>query len=124
MIQSSTKLFVQDNSGGRLVECIRILKKSGRSTGSVGDFLLVSVKKLRKKGRIKVKKKEICIALITKVNKNILRQSGVFIRTSKNYCILFNRQYKSHGTRVFGSVIKELRDSNKLKLVLMASKFI
>tara|TARA_B110001450_G_C17379217_1_gene382978 strand:- start:399 stop:587 length:189 start_codon:yes stop_codon:yes gene_type:complete len=58
MIQPGSSLLVQDNSGGRIVECIRVLKKSGRSAGSVGDFLLVSVKKLRKKGRIKVKKKK------------------------------------------------------------------
>ena len=124
MIQPGSSLLVQDNSGGRIVECIRVLKKSGRSAGSVGDFLLVSVKKLRKKGRIKVKKKEICIALITKVNKNVNRNSGVSVRTSLNFCVLFNRQYKSHGTRVFGLVNKKLRQSNQFKLVTMASKFV
>ena len=124
MIQPGTNLFVQDNSGGRIVTCIRVLKKSGRSSGSVGDFLLVSVKKLRRKGRIKVKKKEICIALVTKVNKNQRKDSGMFLLTSLNYCILFNRQYKSHGTRVFGFVNKKLRQINQLKLLVMALKYI
>lgn len=124
MIQPGSHLVVQDNSGARVVECIRVLKKSGRSSGTVGDFILISVKKLRKKGRIKVKKKEICIALITKVNKNVQRGSGIFIRSSLNFCVLFNRQYKSHGTRVFGLVNKKLRYSNQFKLVSMASKFI
>jgi len=124
MIQPGTSLLVQDNSGGRLVECIRVLNKSGRSSGSVGDFLLVSVKKLRKKGRIKIKKKEICIALVTKVNKNINCKSGVYLKTSLNYCVLFNRQYKNHGTRVFGLVNKKLRHLKQFKLVTMASKYI
>ena len=59
MIQSGTKLIVQDNSGGRIVECIRVLNKKGRNTGSSSDFLVVSVKSLRKKGRIKIKKKSL-----------------------------------------------------------------
>jgi len=69
MIQPGTRMTVSDNSGARQVECIRILGRTGRSTGSVGDIAVVSVKVLRKKGNIKVKKKEICLALILRVNK-------------------------------------------------------
>ena len=57
MIQPGTRMTVSDNSGARQVECIRILGRTGRSTGSVGDIAVVSVKVLRKKGNIKVKKK-------------------------------------------------------------------
>ena len=41
-------------------------KEKGRNFGKSGSFAVVSVKKLRNKGRIKVKKKEICIAMILK----------------------------------------------------------
>jgi ribosomal protein L14 len=57
MIQPGTRLIVQDNSGGRVVKCIRVLNKKGRGVGGAGDFLVVSIQSLRKKGRIKVKKK-------------------------------------------------------------------
>jgi len=58
MIQPGTSLIVSDNSGAKIVECIRILGRTGRSLGSIGDLSVVSVKELRKKGNIKVKKKK------------------------------------------------------------------
>ena len=76
MIQPGTQLIVQDNSGARIVECITVLKKKGRNFGKSGSFAVVSVKKLRNKGRIKVKKKEICIAMILKTRKNTFRKSS------------------------------------------------
>jgi large subunit ribosomal protein L14 len=57
MIQPGTQMFVSDNSGARIVECIRVLGSTGRTTASVGGIAVVSVKELRKKGNIKVKKK-------------------------------------------------------------------
>lgn len=61
MIQPGTLLQVSDNSGARFVECIRILGKTGRNAGTLGDIAIVSVKKLRKKGNIKVKKKKFVL---------------------------------------------------------------
>jgi len=124
MIQPGSKLSVQDNSGGRLVECIRVLKKSGRKPGTFGDYIVVSVKKLRKKGRIKVTKKEVCIALIVNSSKSNSRFNGIQLKISLNSCVLLNRQFKNLGTRVFGTVRKELRGLNNLKLLLLSSKYI
>lgn len=67
MVQPGTQLIVSDNSGARIVECIKVLGKKGRSAGHNGSLLVVSVKKLRLKGRVKVKKKEICLALVVQV---------------------------------------------------------
>tara|TARA_B100000787_G_scaffold12220_1_gene9010 strand:- start:689 stop:1063 length:375 start_codon:yes stop_codon:yes gene_type:complete len=124
MIQSGTKLVVQDNSGGRIVECIRVLNKKGRNTGSSGDFIVVSVKSLRKKGRIKIKKKEVCLALVIKLRSPFSRSSGVELKTSSNSCILLNRQFKCYGTRVFGTVYKEFRDKNQFKLLTLSSSYL
>lgn len=124
MIQPGTKLYVQDNSGARIVECIRVLKKLGRNTASFGDLAVVSVKVLRKKGRIKVKKKEVCIALILKSSKSNFRKNGMSLKFSSNTCILLNKQFKNHGTRIFGTVRKELRDMNHVKLLSISSNYI
>jgi large subunit ribosomal protein L14 len=123
MVQPGTQLYVQDNSGGRLVKCIKILKKN-RGVGLVGDFIIVSIKKLRKKGRIQVKKKELCIALIVKVCQTFHRHSGISIRSARNSCTLFNMQYKAHGTRVLGTLDKKIRNLHKFKLLAMASRFV
>ena len=42
-------MLVSDNSGARIVECIRVLGRTGRTVGSVGDLAVVSVKELRKR---------------------------------------------------------------------------
>ena len=44
MIQVQTELTVADNTGARIVECIKVLGGSKRRTASVGDSIVVSVK--------------------------------------------------------------------------------
>ena len=45
MIQMQTNLDVADNSGARKVQCIKVLGGSKRKYASVGDVIVVSVKK-------------------------------------------------------------------------------
>ncbi len=120
MIQPGTRMTVSDNSGARQVECIRILGRTGRSTGSVGDIAVVSVKVLRKKGNIKVKKKEICLALILRVNKKKTRLDGRQVVFEKNTCVLLTLKRTLYGTRIFGPIMKEFRKHN-LKLLSLSS---
>jgi len=121
MIQPGTKMSVADNSGARIVECIRILGRTGRSPGSVGDVAVVSVKELRRKGNIKVKKKEVCLAIILRVAKNKSRLDGRNLLFSKNMCVLLNRKRVPYGTRVFGPVLKEFRLQSNFKLLSVSS---
>ncbi|MDO9632566.1 MAG: uL14 family ribosomal protein, partial [Humidesulfovibrio sp.] len=44
MIQSETNLDVADNSGAKLLCCIKVLGGSKRRYASVGDIIVVSVK--------------------------------------------------------------------------------
>ena len=44
MIQSQTKLRVADNSGAKLLLCIKVLGGSRRRYASVGDVVVVTVK--------------------------------------------------------------------------------
>jgi len=121
MIQPGTQMIVSDNSGARRVECIRILGRTGRSVGSVGDIAVVSVKELRKKGNIKVKKKEVCLALILRVSKKKVRLDGRQVIFNKNTCILMNSKKALYGTRVFGPILKEFRSRNQFKLLSLSS---
>jgi large subunit ribosomal protein L14 len=124
MIQPKSKLIVVDNSGASIVECIKVCNKSGRSVGNLGELLIVSIKKLRNKGNIKVKKKEISTALIfrTKFRKN--RIDGRNFKFNRNTVILLSKSKKPLGTRIFGPVVKELRKQNQFKILSLASKFI
>ena len=53
MIQMQTNLNVADNSGARIVQCIKVLGGSGRKTASVGDVIVVSIKEAIPRGRVK-----------------------------------------------------------------------
>ena len=61
MIQMQSKLDVADNSGAKLVQCIKVLGGSKRRTAGVGDIIVVSVKEAIPRGR--VKKGEVLKAL-------------------------------------------------------------
>ena len=50
MIQMQTKLDVADNSGARLLQCIKVLGGSKRKTASVGDVIVVSIKEAIPRG--------------------------------------------------------------------------
>ncbi len=52
MIQIQTKLKVNDNSGVKIGQCIKIYKKK---TGKIGDTILISAKSLRLNQKKKLK---------------------------------------------------------------------
>jgi large subunit ribosomal protein L14 len=123
MIFPGTNLLVSDNSGGQVVRCLRVLGRTGYSAGTVGDLIVVSVKELRKRGNIKVKRKEVCLGLITTVKKVRSRSDGRFFQCSKNTCILLNYKKTAYGTRIFGPLLKEFKKQKQYKLLSLSSSF-
>ncbi len=53
MIQIQTELDVADNTGARIVECIKVLGGTKRRYASIGDNIVVSVKEAIPNGKIK-----------------------------------------------------------------------
>jgi large subunit ribosomal protein L14 len=83
MIQPQTLLKVVDNSGARIVKCLRILKKGNNPRkGFIGDILVVSVQKLRSKNRqfSKVLKGDVVLALVVKTKTPLKRKTGLYLR--------------------------------------------
>ena len=99
MIQMQSKLDVADNSGAKLVQCIKVLVGSKRRTAGVGDIIVVSVKEAIPRGR--VKKGEVLKAVIVRTKKEIRRQDGSAIRFDSNAAVLVNAQGEPIGTRIF-----------------------
>ncbi len=122
MIQMQTKLDVADNSGAKVVQCIKVLGGSKRRTASVGDIVVVSVKEAIPRGR--VKKGEVLKAVIVRTKKEIRRQDGSAIRFDSNAVVLVNPQGEPIGTRIFGPVTRELRNKNLMKIVSLAPEVI
>ena len=118
MIQMQTKLDVADNSGARLLQCIKVLGGSKRKTASVGDVIVGSIKEAIPRGR--VKKGDVHRAVIVRTSKEVKRNDGTCIRFDKNAAVLVNKSNEPIGTRIFGPVTRELRGKNFMKIVSLA----
>ena len=118
MIQMQSKLFVADNSGARMVQCIKVLGGSRRKTASVGDVIVVSIKEAIPRGR--VKKGDIHRAVIVRTSKEVKRNDGTCIRFDKNAAVLVNKSNEPIGTRIFGPVTRELRGKQFMKIISLA----
>ena len=118
MIQMSTELDVADNSGAKLVMCIKVIGGSKRRYAGVGDTIVVSVKEAIPRGR--VKKGDVMKAVVVRVRKDIRRPDGSVIRFDRNAAVLINNQSEPVGTRIFGPVPRELRAKNHMKIISLA----
>jgi len=124
MIQKQTLLTVVDNSGGKIIRCIHILKKGKKPRhGQIGDLIVCSVQQIRKKNKLtsKVKKGDVLYAVIVKTSTFLKRCSGLSFRFSKNAAVLLNKQFKPIATRVFGVIPTELRNKKFTKIISLSS---
>ncbi|GAB6278517.1 MAG TPA: 50S ribosomal protein L14 [Bacteroidales bacterium] len=118
MIQQETRLNVADNSGAKEVLCIRILGGTGHRYASVGDKIVVTVKKALPSGTIK--KGTVTKAVIVRTKKEIRRADGSYIRFDDNACVILNNAGEMAGTRIFGPVARELREKQFMKIISLA----
>jgi len=67
MIYAGTKLQVSDNSGVKLVKCLKVLGRRPRSYGKIGDIIVVNIQRI--KIFSKIKRKDIYKAVIIRLKK-------------------------------------------------------
>ena len=118
MIQQETRLKVADNSGAKDILCFKILGGSKRRYASLGDLIVVSVKNAIPGGA--VKKGDVTRAVVVRTKKEVRRNDGSYIRFDDNAAVLLTESGEPRGTRIFGPVARELRDSGYMKIVSMA----
>jgi len=118
MIQPYTRLRAADNSGARVIMCIRVLKGSNSLDARVGD-VIVGVVKSATPGQ-QVKKSDIVKAVVVRTKQPIRRPDGSVLRFDDNACVVINNALEPRGTRVFGPVARELRDKNFMKIISLA----
>lgn len=118
MLQTESRANVADNSGAKEVLVIKVLGGTRRRYASVGDKIVVSVKKALPAGGIK--KGAVSKAVVVRTKKAIRRKDGSYIRFDENAVVLLNAQEEPRGTRIFGPVARELRDKDYMKIVSLA----
>jgi large subunit ribosomal protein L14 len=107
MLFRSMKLRPVDNTGAKVVKCIRIISKT-KKYAVVGDLLGVVVKKFR--FQKKLVKKVIYYGLIISMRSLLLRPDGIRIKSDKNRIVLLSNKLQFLGTRIYGPIYKEVRN--------------
>jgi large subunit ribosomal protein L14 len=118
MIQMQSKLVVADNSGAKLVQCIKVLGGSHRRYAGIGDIVVVAVKEAIPTSTIK--EGTVQKAVIVRVAKEYRRPDGTYIRFDDNACVIVDADKNPKGKRIFGPVARELRDMDFMKIVSLA----
>jgi large subunit ribosomal protein L14 len=117
MVQQESRLAVADNSGAKEVLVIRVLGGTKKRYASIGDKVVVTVKSAIPSGE--VKKGTVSKAVVVRTRKEIRRKDGSYIRFDDNAVVLLNNLDEMRGTRIFGPVARELRESH-MKIVSLA----
>ncbi len=107
MVHEESRLVVADNTGAKIIKCIRCLGGSHRKTAGIGDIIVASVQKADPNG--KVKKGDVVTAVIVRTTYPIQRADGTSIRFDQNAAVIIDKAKAPKGTRIFGPIARELR---------------
>ena len=122
MIQMQTFLDVADNTGAKLVQCIKVLGGTHRRYAGLGDIIVVSVKKAMPGSEVKAG--TVAKGVIVRVKKNTRRPDGSYVRFDQNALVLVDAENNPKGTRIFGAVARELRERNFMKIISLAQEVV
>ena len=117
MIQMQTVVDVADNSGAKRIMAISV-KGQGKRYAGIGDIVTATVKEATPDGL--VKKGELVQAVIVRTRKAIHRSDGSSLRFDSNAAVIIDETNNPRGTRIFGSVARELRDKKFMRIISLA----
>jgi large subunit ribosomal protein L14 len=115
-------LQVADNTGARIVMCIRVLGGSNRRYAGIGDIIVGVVKEAVP--NMAVKKSEIVFGVVVRTKKPLRRGDGSYVAFDDNALVIITKDKNPRGTRVFGPVARELRDKEFMKIISLAPEVV
>jgi large subunit ribosomal protein L14 len=119
MIQTESKIKVADNSGARVVQCIRVLGGYKKRYARVGEVVIVAVKQATP--HTAIKKGDVVKAVIVRTKKEIRRKDGTYLRFDENACVIVDKEKKEpKATRIFGPIAREVRRAGYFKIASLA----
>ncbi len=121
MIRPQSILQITDNSGARRVATITVLGQSKKTAG-VGDIVTAAVKEASPDGV--VKKGDVVRCVIVRTVAPIRRPDGSYLRFDHNAAVIIDDNGNPRGTRIFGTVARELRDKQFMRIVSLAPEVI
>ena len=123
MIQQESLLKVSDNSGAKIVKCIKVLGGFRKRYAFVGDTIVVSVQQLRNKSKktSKVLKGSVFRALVVRTKVPLERKDGSSLIFNENAATLINKQGNPVGTRLVGPLPKSLKKKKFMKFLSLSA---
>lgn len=118
MIFINSKVGVSDNSGARVVKCIRVYRR--KIYARVGDMILISI--FRHNPKKKLKRGELHKAILVRTKYNI-KENTSYSSFRNNAVVLLNKKNIPMGTRLFGSTSKRIRIINKKVFLMIQHSF-
>ena len=122
LIQMQTMLQTVDNTGVKELYTIRI--HGTKKLGEMGDMATVSIREIRMRKNIGLKKGDMAQGLIVQTRHPLHRKDGQTIKFLKNACVLLDKQKKPIGSRVSGPILKEFRKLKNHKFINLSSNVI
>ncbi len=122
MIQQQTRLDVVDNTGAKEAMCIKVLGGSKKRYATIGDVIVVTIKKAIPHGEVKAG--TVHRGVIVRTKRHVKREDGSYVRFDRNALVLVDNDNNPKGTRVFGAVARELRQRNFMKIVSLAAEVV
>src|SRR3990167_3499792 len=119
MVQSESKLKVADNSGAKIVQCIRVQGGYQKRYAGIGDIITVSIKEAQP--HTQMKKGKVVHAVVVRTKKELRRKDGSYIRFDDNACVIIDKKSKEPiGTRIFGPIPREIKLKGFTKIASLA----
>ena len=122
MIQQETMLDVADNTGAKMVKCIKVLGGSRRRYAGIGDIIVGSVRKALPGSDVKVG--QVVRSVIVRTRQATRRSDGSYVRFDKNAVVIIDKDHNPRGTRIFGAVARELRERKFAKIISLAPEVV
>lgn len=123
MIHLRTRLKVADNTGAKELAVFSVSGKNKQRHARLGEIVAASVKVASATGQLK--KGDKVYAVIVRTRKAVRRVDGSYIRFDENAGVIVDKASKEpKGTRIFGPIPRELRDSGFTKIISLAPEVI
>ena len=122
MVQPGTMLKIADNSGAKIIQCIRVLGGTRHRYARIGDIIVATVKVAEP--RRPVKKHDIVKAVIVRQKKSLRRSDGSYIRFDDNAAVILGAGKEPKGGRIFGPICRELKEKGFDKIASLAKDIV
>ncbi len=122
MIWNESKVVIADNTWAKLWKVIRVKKGSNAKYATVGDVVVVAIKKAIPWWQ--VEEGDVVWGVVIRTKRAIKRKDWTVIKFSDNAVALINKDWEPRWKRIFGPVAREVREKGFRQLANLAEEVI